>query len=284
MAEAKRARGWCFTYNNYTEEGENAVREYGSTKGVRYLGYGREVGESGTPHLQGFVYYDNPRTFSSVRKQLPHGCHVEPCKGSMEQNYDYCSKDDDYFEVGDRPWTQGDKGAKRKRDWEEVIALARKGDEASFEASHPDLYFRHLKTFRSHRSFDLEDMPHGSRHIWYVGATGTGKSHRARQHTPFYLKLPNKWWDGYNGEDTVVYEEWSPDDRVRNQALKRWTDRYSFNAEIKGGMIHIRPKLMIVTSNYTMRECFPDDRDYLPLKRRFKEILCIDWVNEEEIE
>ena len=100
MAQVKRARGWCFTLNNYTQESEDAVRTYGSSEGVRYLGFGREVGENGTPHLQGFVYYANPRTFNSVRKQLPHGCHIEPCKGSMEQNFQYCSKDDDYFEVG----------------------------------------------------------------------------------------------------------------------------------------------------------------------------------------
>lgn len=283
MAQATRARGWCYTINNYTEESEAKLREHGSATGVRYLGYGREVGESGTPHLQGFVYYASQRTFSSVKKQLPAGAHIERCKGSMEQNFAYCSKDDDYFEIGDRPWTQDDKGAKRKRDWEEVISLARAGDEASFEARHPDLYFRHLKTFRSLRDFGVKDLPHGAQHIWYVGRTGTGKSHRARQHPPFYVKLPNKWWDGYAGEPTCILEEWSPNDGLRTQALKRWSDRYSFPAEIKGGVITIRPKLLIVTSNFTMRECFPDDRDYLPLKRRFREILCINWTEEENL-
>jgi len=32
----------------------------------------------------------------------------------------------------------------------------------------------------------------------------------------------------------------------------------------------IRPKKIIVTSNYTIEECFPNVQDHLPLKRRFK--------------
>lgn len=47
-------------------------------------------------------------------------------------------------------------------------------------------------------------------------------------------------------------------------------DHYPFKAEAKGGYMQIRPKRFILTSNYSIRECYPDENDYLPLERRVK--------------
>ena len=45
-----------------------------------------------------------------------------------------------------------------------------------------------------------------------------------------------------------------------------------FTAETKGGTIpSCRPEYIIVTSNYSIAECFPEENDYLPLKRRIYE-------------
>ena len=33
-----------------------------------------------------------------------------------------------------------------------------------------------------------------------------------------------------------------------------------------------RPEYIIVTSNYTIRDCFPEERDYEPLERRCTEV------------
>lgn len=59
-----RTRAWCFTLNNYSE------KEYETIKGVscRYIVVGKEVGDSGTPHLQGYIEFDNPRVMAGVKK------------------------------------------------------------------------------------------------------------------------------------------------------------------------------------------------------------------------
>ena len=93
----RSVRAFCFTINNWTEDDISFLDELS----CRYLCYGKEVGESGTPHLQGYVYFDNRRSVKGIVKVLRG--HVEVAKGNAEQNAAYCSKDGDFFERGDRP-------------------------------------------------------------------------------------------------------------------------------------------------------------------------------------
>ena len=75
-----------------------------------------------------------------------------------------------------------------------------------------------------------------------------------------------------HGQDTVVIEEADPKNMEHlADRLKVWADRYPFPGEIKGGRIEgIRPLKVIVTSNYTPEECFPNSNDLEPILRRFK--------------
>lgn len=111
-------------------------------------------------------------------------------------------------------------------------------------------------------------------HEWWYGPSGTGKSKRAWEEFPgHYQKELNKWWCSYAGEDVVVIEEWSPKNECTASALKIWADRYPFTGQIKGGsMTKIRPRKIIVTSNYSIEQCFPNAEDQGPLKRRFKQV------------
>lgn len=109
---------------------------------------------------------------------------------------------------------------------------------------------------------------------WWYGSTGTGKSKKVWEDYPeHYGKMLNKWWDGYQDEEVVVIEEWCPKNECTASALKIWADRYPFNAEIKGGLLKkIRPKKIIVTSNYSIDQCFERSEDREPIKRRFKQV------------
>jgi len=56
----------------------------------QYL-FGEEVGTNGTQHLQGVVKFNNPISFTSIKKKLPK-CHIEKCK-SWKSSLTYCCKD-----------------------------------------------------------------------------------------------------------------------------------------------------------------------------------------------
>ena len=92
-------RAYCFTLNNYSDSDVEEIKCWSNPK---YLIVDKEVGKSGTPHLQGYVYWTNPRAFNSMKKLLPRA-HWEIAKSCAADNKKYCSKDDDYFEIGEMP-------------------------------------------------------------------------------------------------------------------------------------------------------------------------------------
>lgn len=52
--------------------------------------------------------------------------------------------------------------------------------------------------------------------------------------------------------------------------MKLWGDRYSFLAETKGGAINIRPKKIVITSNYKIEDLFEDTVLAAAIRRRFE--------------
>jgi len=74
-----RARAWCFTVNNPEDVGAPQQWPY------EYLVYQLEKGESGTPHLQGYVYFKHPQRLLGLKK-LDVRAHWLPAEGSPEHD------------------------------------------------------------------------------------------------------------------------------------------------------------------------------------------------------
>lgn len=92
-----RAKNWCFTLNNYTENEVARLRAGGDE--ISYLIVGKEIGESGTPHLQGFVQFKNRCRLEGVKSFVGERAHVEAAR-NIFASVEYCKKENDYFEVG----------------------------------------------------------------------------------------------------------------------------------------------------------------------------------------
>jgi len=120
----KSMRRLCFTLNNYSNT-EIQVLEQLISQTSRYkIIFGYEVGENGTPHIQGYIESANgrPKNFSVWKNVLGDRCHIEKARGNRQQNIEYCSKDGnfmssfpktmkelvmvDYLNVSWKPWQQ----------------------------------------------------------------------------------------------------------------------------------------------------------------------------------
>lgn len=83
-----RGRTWCFTLNNYLEEDIDTItQEFDCAKKYRIQ---EEVGEDGTPHLQGFVEFNDAKSFLKMKK-ICAKAHWEKAR-NKKAAYNYCKK------------------------------------------------------------------------------------------------------------------------------------------------------------------------------------------------
>lgn len=93
----------------------------------------------------------------------------------------------------------------------------------------------------------------------FYGPPGTGKSYAAWHEagTDAYPKDPRtKFWDGYQGNDTVVIDEFRGGIDISH--ILRWFDRYPVIIEQKFGATTLRASRIWVTSNIHPRDWYPD--------------------------
>ncbi|GAC77802.1 replication protein [uncultured marine virus] len=90
------ANKWCFTLNNYTSEEMAELANLFRGINCDWI-IGKEVGDSGTPHLQGFIFFHAKGGIRPMEKVKNKRIHWEKCKGTKEQNIIYCKKDGNFF-------------------------------------------------------------------------------------------------------------------------------------------------------------------------------------------
>ena len=259
------SRNFTFTWNNYPDDCEAKLR---ALKGVKYAIYGRETGESGTPHLQGTIIFKSAHTLNRVIKKMP-GCHLEVCK-ALHASIEYCKKDGDTVEWGIAPKSNKKIGEDEQERWRNIRLACM---EDRLDDVDDKVRFNNYKACEHFRALgaetrELDDTE--EKHLWYWGESRTGKSRAAREEHPLaYNKMANKWWNGYRDQDHVLIEDIGEHHNVLNYHLKIWADRYPFLAEHKGGARLIRPKKIIVTSNYHPSQIWFKDQELKPILERF---------------
>lgn len=251
------SKHWCFTLNNYTEV------DYAQLLGAPhdYVVIGKEVGENGTPHLQGYIIFVNRKRLSGCKKINPRAHWEMKSKNStVREAAEYCKKDGKFFEDGNLPDDPHIKGGEATREkWADALASAKVN---KLDDIQPKMLITHYQTFKRIAQ-DYQKVPpdlNGVCGVWFHGPPRTGKSRAARDLYPgAYDKPCNKWWDGYRDHPFVIIDDFDKNHEVLGHHLKRWADRYSFPAEHKGHTYQIRPQKIIVTSNYSIEEIFGKD-------------------------
>lgn len=90
LKQISPAKRWVFTWNNYTSTDSSNILQLFNIVADKYI-FGEEIGESGTPHLQGYVEFKKkcrPLSIDSSFKKA----HWEKAKGNLISNAIYCSK------------------------------------------------------------------------------------------------------------------------------------------------------------------------------------------------
>lgn len=138
-----QSKRWVFTLNNYTVGEEQLIAEVLASDHVTYGIFGKEIGESGTPHLQGFCIFSTNKRLAAVRNLLGTRGHYEVAKGTSHQASEYCKKEGDYNEYGTCPSTP------RNNRWSELLEWIKAQDEYITEASvserFPALYGQYTR-------------------------------------------------------------------------------------------------------------------------------------------
>ena len=95
--ELKR-RDYLFFVKNYTQE------EYDCLMNMecKYIVLGKEVEESGEIVLRGYIYFRCPRVFRGIKTIIPR-IELDEMKKKSKENFDYCSKQQNYEEKGELP-------------------------------------------------------------------------------------------------------------------------------------------------------------------------------------
>lgn len=119
---AGRKQGYIFVWNNYTDQTEDFLQ---NKLKCSYLVYGHEYAPTtGTPHIQGYVFWKDAKSISAARKTLK-GADVRLCLGTPDQNYDYATKDlNNIFEKGTRPKTHNEKGEAGRQVYDHALECA----------------------------------------------------------------------------------------------------------------------------------------------------------------
>ena len=117
--EIVKYRNWDFVVNNYSEQDIEIMKEYLDTNNCQYY-FQEEVGEKGTPHLQGIIMFKHARDKKAIIKKslgdkisLRKVRNLNACKnyvkkkggGSFWSNMDEVEVIEDYWDPKlEKPW------------------------------------------------------------------------------------------------------------------------------------------------------------------------------------
>jgi len=215
---------------------------------------------TGTPHIQGFLYFENPRAYPNQKfRDISNGAHDEAILLSPRTNANYCKEDGDFWEFGEVP-SQG-----ARTDWDLAHSQLQTGSVLTAIDAQPHLIpciralerYKQLTQKGTHRDVTV---------IVFYGSPGTGKTRDAWAIDPdLYSKPDGNWFDGYDGHKTLLLDDYQGE--LQYSWLLKLLDRYPIQLPVKGGFIPARYDAVIITTNKHPRDWYYG-HNYAALERR----------------
>lgn len=244
----QRNRRFIFVLNNPTEEEKAAIELID----CRFIIVGDEVGEEGTPHLQGYIELHRAVSFKIIKDEIGERAHIEVAKGTSAQNIEYCSKQKLWHTRG-KPASAG-----ARNDIMEVRAILAEGGGMRDVCAQSNSFqaIRGAELMLKYKAAEPRVPPIVH---WYWGPSGSGKTRSAVEEAgdDMWMSSRNlKWWDGYDGQKNVVIDDFRGDFCTFHELL-RIVDRYPFRVEVKGGSRWLEATKIWITSPNAPKDAYP---------------------------
>ncbi len=247
-------RNLVFTVNNWTEDELRSLLDYD----FQFLVVGKEVGEEGTPHLQGYAELKKQMRLTGIKK-IPglSRAHIEQRMGTVEQAVNYCKKDGDFVEVGEP------KQAGKRTDLETLREMI-KDQKEDYEIVDELTSLQAVKCIDTmrHKMIRPRKMDEKPVCIWLYGETGTGKSRAIKEafgEDYDDCDYENGFLIGYTGKDVVVFED------IRSQIplfrLLKMLDYGKCTVNVKGGSCYFGAKVVIFSCPFHPADVYKNVRD-----------------------
>jgi len=222
---------------------------------VRYCIYQRELcPTTQKPHFQGYLELTSPQRLAALKKHWCETAHYESRKGTRDQARDYCRKADtrdpefQTVEFGEWEYPKGQGSRTDLQAWTDLIS---KFPLAEACQVMPVMMLRFPNGSRTLKNLMILPRTKLTTMIVYWGVPGSGKSYAAASISSascFWKSPDNRWWDGYEGQKTVILDDFSPD-QLPLAVMLRLVDRYPLQLEVKGGMVQFVAETIVVTAN-----------------------------------
>jgi hypothetical protein len=255
---SKRQRRWSLTLNNPEDEvlkHLNGIDE----RYVKYAIFAQEVGEKGTPHIQGFIHFKNAKTLTATKKFLgSEKWHLEASQGTDWENREYCTKEEDWFEIGEAPLEHGPVDA-----WEDILNMIEGGfNNRQIVRKYPGIAIRCQSAIEKYRTeFEWAEMrAWRDVEVEYIGGpTGCGKSRQVLYNddgsvnTDVYRCTNGKHpFDKYDGEGTIVFEEFRSQYTCRD--MLNWVDGHPLLLPARYADRMAKFNKVVILSNWRFEE------------------------------
>lgn len=285
----QRLRRIVFTLNNWTEAEYSALTEDFALQ-CKWIVIGKEVGEEGTPHLQGAAILGNQMTFTRLK-----GCpglsraHIEPMRGTPQDSMAYCSKEDE------SPFVHGELPQPGKRnDLRSATDRILQGASVMDLAKDPEaatVVVKYHKGLTVLRSLVTPKRTHKPTIIWLWGPTGLHKTRCAlksgramaralgRGRESVWMSSGGlRWFNGYDGQAVAVLDDLRAKHVPSFAFFLRLLDRYPMDVEFKGGFVAWVPQVIFITCPYSPDLAFATRAQHVPedmaqLHRRIDKVI-----------